>query len=501
VWSNEHDKPSYAVGKLDYSLGILCIDSPADTLCHEPEGKTLAAKYRGSHRVLINFVYLLLQFTALFKAPARRGEKTGELFLLMVATAALFATFICMCGNTHAMNVVRHFYPDNTHVNTVQTVILVICAVVSILTAIAGFKMFPIILDIIDSFEVNSEGKIQHQEAYMIEAVEMIKESIVILSEQLVIIRGNDASKLFFGNQAVGTHVTDYIHPNDLHMFQDTISRVMGNYDFAPTTIELRIKREPSMISPLPRSCSPKSPTSKPRPHMHNLPVNAALVGAHSPINGRRRASTSSRIHSSTDEFSHRSMFAQSTPSSRSTHSVIAAAAAAHAASQAAANNIPRSRSSTASAVSTEDEYFVWIEVTLCKGARMTTGNEFEYDVKMVARNVDDRKKRAQYQSMIEGTEEKGRINESKLRYISCIAHDLKTPLQSFSFTLDLLSHTKLHPEQRDFLQQANVAVDLMKLTISQTMDIGKALTGAKLQPRRTTVYLGSVIQRVKVIM
>jgi signal transduction histidine kinase len=148
-----------------------------------------------------------------------------------------------------------------------------------------------------------------------------------------------------------------------------------------------------------------------------------------------------------------------------------------------------------------DDDSYLWIECTLCKGVRMTRGNEFEYDVKMVARNIDDRKKRAQYQTMIENTEEKGRVNESKMRYISCIAHDLKTPLQSFCFTMDLLGQTRLHTEQREFVQQALVAVDLMKLTISQTMDISKALTGAKLLPRRTTVYLSSVIQRVKVIM
>jgi hypothetical protein len=50
-------------------------------------------------------------------------------------------------------------------------------------------------------------------------------------------------------------------------------------------------------------------------------------------------------------------------------------------------------------------------------------------------------------------------------------------------------------------LEQTNVAVDLMKLTISQTMDISKALTGAALQPRRRPLLLSLVIQRVSVIM
>jgi hypothetical protein len=55
--------------------------------------------------------------------------------------------------------------------------------------------------------------------------------------------------------------------------------------------------------------------------------------------------------------------------------------------------------------------------------------------------------------------------------------------------------------EQHELVQQASVAVDLMKLTISQTMDISKALSGAKIVPHCATVFLSSVISRVKVIM
>ena len=124
-----------------------------------------------------------------------------------------------------------------------------------------------------------------------------------------------------------------------------------------------------------------------------------------------------------------------------------------------------------------------------------------EHDIKLVCRNIDDRKKRQAFQALVESTEERGRINESKLRYVSCIAHDLKTPLQSFTFSLDLLNETDLHPEQHELIEHATIAIDLMKLTISQTMDISKALTGAKLMPRRTTVYLSSVLNRVKIII
>ena len=66
---------------------------------------------------------------------------------------------------------------------------------------------------------------------------------------------------------------------------------------------------------------------------------------------------------------------------------------------------------------------------------------------------------------------------------------------------MDLLVQTALTAEQREFVQQATVAVDLMKLTISQTMDISKALTGVKLMPRCATVSLSNIVERVKVII
>ena len=66
--------------------------------------------------------------------------------------------------------------------------------------------------------------------------------------------------------------------------------------------------------------------------------------------------------------------------------------------------------------------------------------------------------------------------NASKLQYITCCAHDLKTPLQSFSSALDLLLASGLSSDQRDILNQAEISLSLMKLTIAQTMDTSKVL-------------------------
>jgi signal transduction histidine kinase len=144
---------------------------------------------------------------------------------------------------------------------------------------------------------------------------------------------------------------------------------------------------------------------------------------------------------------------------------------------------------------------YIWVESTFCKGATLLPDGSPGCDVKMISRSIDDRKRSAHYRQYYQEMKKKEAVNEAKLRYISCIAHDLKTPLQSFCFTVDLLAAAGLNPAQCELLEHANVAVDLMKLTISQTMDISKALTGTALQPRRQPVRLSSIIERVRVIM
>ena len=157
---------------------------------------------------------------------------------------------------------------------------------------------------------------------------------------------------------------------------------------------------------------------------------------------------------------------------------------------------------------SDNDKEYMWVESTICQSGKLSEEDSFvgESDannqiIRMVSRNIDHRKRNDQVRELLAEAEEHTRTNNAKMGYMQCVAHDLKTPLQSFSYSLDLLKHTALDAEQRGFISLACVAVDLLKLTISQTMDIGKALTGSKLQPRRTTLFLSSIIDRVRMIM
>jgi len=95
----------------------------------------------------------------------------------------MFASFICLCGITHLLSVVHFFYPSSSSVTMVRLVVLVLAALVSVVTAIVCSKLFPIVVENLGKFEFSSEGNIQHSENYLIEVVEMVKESIIVLSE------------------------------------------------------------------------------------------------------------------------------------------------------------------------------------------------------------------------------------------------------------------------------------------------------------------------------
>lgn len=114
------------------------------------------------------------------------------------------------------MNVLRALYPDSEAVKDSQFVVMWLTAIVSFFTALVGFPLFPMIADAIQGLELNRDGKFQHTGSYLIEVVDLIKESILVLSDDLVVLKCNDVSKVLFGSNIVGSDICQYIHPVDL---------------------------------------------------------------------------------------------------------------------------------------------------------------------------------------------------------------------------------------------------------------------------------------------
>lgn len=144
-----------------------------------------------------------------------------------------------------------------------------------------------------------------------------------------------------------------------------------------------------------------------------------------------------------------------------------------------------------------------WFESTLQKKRKKSPSAANDFEIVVMTRNIDERKKTEMYREMLHTckSEEQQRINQAKQMYVTCVAHDLKTPLQSFNFALDLLQRTDLSVEQEELIKNAQVSVDLMKLTVGQAMFISKVQSGGAIIPRKSSVSVSNIIQRVKVVM
>lgn len=88
-------------------------------------------------------------------------------------------------------------------------------------------------------------------------------------------------------------------------------------------------------------------------------------------------------------------------------------------------------------------------------------------------------------------------LQQNQADYISQAAHDLYTPLQSFYLSLELLRQSSLTTAQIDILHQAYVALDLMKVTTRQAVDVQRLVGGFSLKPQKALTELSSVINRV----
>jgi signal transduction histidine kinase len=95
-------------------------------------------------------------------------------------------------------------------------------------------------------------------------------------------------------------------------------------------------------------------------------------------------------------------------------------------------------------------------------------------------------------------------VNKEKLAYILATAHDLKTPIQSILYALDLLStddSTSLSDEQNKLVRQARSAAEIMTSVVCQALDVGKAQSGHDLIPRRSKVSLNAIVDHVQMLV
>jgi hypothetical protein len=155
----------------------------------------------------------------------------------VLTVGILFSAFICLCGCVHFLK----FLQLGVEGEFLVTVTLFITTVVSLLTCVACYFISPALLQFLDNFEVSSKGNFQLLENYLLEVVEKLQESIVVLSPHLKILRGNSVTAQFFGTNFVNRNMIDIIHPADFDSFKAQVDKMVWSGNYIPTVFEYRV--------------------------------------------------------------------------------------------------------------------------------------------------------------------------------------------------------------------------------------------------------------------
>jgi signal transduction histidine kinase/CheY-like chemotaxis protein len=345
----------------------------------------------------MELLYLTLWKMKLIKMIIVERNETKRLVILTVfATVIMFSLFIFLCGMTHGLRAAEAHISSSPFYAALTSSTMVLCAIVSCITALCGLYIFPFFGEALQHYELTEEGRLK-----LADDVNSYKDSFMVLDSNFTVVRGNLSSRTLFG--------PSFIQSSMLELIWD-----------ADDIIKVR-----SILEKL--------------------------------------ATSSNNSESACVEYK-------------------AYGDALH-------------------------EDYCWLESTFQKKAltiKRSTGNlQDNFEIIVTTRNIDDRKKAEMYRNMLLATkeQEQQRIDQAKMLYVTCVAHDLKTPLQSFSFAMNLLTQSKLTNEQIEIINNAQVSVDLMKLTVSQAMHISKVQSGIAVAPRKSSVSITGLMQRVQIVM
>mmetsp|Transcript_24234 Transcript_24234/g.31656 ORF Transcript_24234/g.31656 Transcript_24234/m.31656 type:complete len:1253 (+) Transcript_24234:428-4186(+) len=109
--------------------------------------------------------------------------------------------------------------------------------------------------------------------------------------------------------------------------------------------------------------------------------------------------------------------------------------------------------------------------------------------------------RRQESKRMEEKLKHQNEVWEAKGRYIAQVAHDIGTPLATFSLAVELLRDLATTAEMKDIIETAQCAIDLMTVTRKEALDHAKHMEGVDLQPVIKEVELVEVLKRCSRLM
>lgn len=368
-----------------------------------------------------------------------------------------------MCGLTH---LVMPFAPYNENV---RDFFLYICCAVSFLTAISITLVLPLVIDITDKLELTEEGILKSIQSKYIEVIECCQESIIVMSSDWQIVSSNISTESFFGPNCEGCNFLSFVHEDDKTKFRHGVANLLrsireqtvsitDNAEWTASKVDIESALSTDHFTPC---TAVKSDSNKKTLILEYRATNRK--GGWNWIESTLIISVKPKHNQSQTEKGPWKVLNRLFQDSRI----------------APRDELKNCRYSTQSHAEDTDNFQIMM---LSRNVTTKKQNEFVRDQKLKQQQIE-------------------KVNTAKLKYITSCAHDLKTPLQSFNFAIELLAASSLTPDQIDILNQARVSALLMSLTISQTMDTSKVLVGEQLVPRKGTVLLSEILSRVGIVI
>jgi len=89
-------------------------------------------------------------------------------------------------------------------------------------------------------------------------------------------------------------------------------------------------------------------------------------------------------------------------------------------------------------------------------------------------------------------------LSAAKTDYISCTAHDIRTPVACFQLSLELLAQSPLNDEQREYVKHAQQSVEIMTETVDRAIEAARAQRGATpMSIRKEAVNVRQLLDRI----
>jgi hypothetical protein len=334
-------------------------------------------------------------------------------FVIRISISDKFCMYIVI---NQIFNVLVFMLLDNYPlIFTISLVVHYLSMVSGVATAILLSICIPGMLAATDFLEVTPEGSLRDAEATLLDVVDNCKESVaMLLLPELTFQRGNKSTCLYFGDYYLDAKIVDFIFEADRTVFLKCISDILEK-ERAESAEGVGCVDSDAAVDVSLRYAFGLPRTScieEKRDDDEDVDEESPLVSPTVPTTGDQSINVEYRVYDAQNEL-------------------------------------------------------IWLESTVLLHKESKNDGEIVTMMMLMTRNIHVKKTKEEIVK---------RENETKLQYITCCAHDLKTPLQSFSSALDLLMASGLNTDQQDICKQAEVSSSLMGLTIAQTMDTSKVL-------------------------